>query len=96
MKTFFKALLLPVAAFALASAGAVGTNEANISKAAKPPITAFIHDPLQSSCRSVTVSCNTVSGPTCTYVQGANSWTVFRKATPQATTCALPLYMDQP
>lgn len=88
-------LMLPVAAFILASAGAVGTNVARTTATKLPPITAFIHDPVESSCKSVTVNCNSVSGLTCTYSLSGTTWTAFRKATPTATACALPLYMDR-
>lgn len=93
MKTIFKALVLPVAAFALASAGAVSTSDSSLSKTAKPPITAYIHDPLDESCKPVNVNCNTIQGVTCTYTLSGNTWTAFRKASDQ-TPCTLPLYMD--
>lgn len=93
MKTILKAMVLPVAAFALASAGAISTSESTISKTAKPPITAYIHDPLEESCKAVNVNCNTVQGPTCTYTLSGNTWTAFRRISAQ-TPCTLPLYMD--
>ncbi|WP_157813286.1 hypothetical protein [Flavobacterium sp. 5] len=55
---------LPLAAFALASAGTASTNESGKSKMASP-ITAYIHSPLESSCAKVTVECNPTSGQTC-------------------------------
>jgi hypothetical protein len=65
MKTIIlRAFVLPVAAFALASAGAVSTNTAKESKA-KVLITAYIHNPAVDDCKPVQVNCNTASGPTC-------------------------------
>ncbi|RYJ44283.1 hypothetical protein NU09_0893 [Flavobacterium beibuense] len=88
-------MVLPVAAFALASAGAVSTSDSTVSKTAKPLITAYIHDPLESSCKAVSVNCNTISGPTCTYSVGGNTWTAYRRLSDQSP-CTLPLFMDQP
>jgi hypothetical protein len=58
MRTFVK-LLMPVMAFAFASAGAVSTNEAKISDAKKPLITGFIQNPTPLNCLAVSVDCNT-------------------------------------
>ena len=62
--TILKMFVLPVAAFALASAGAVSTNNAGKSKA-DVLITAYIHDPAINSCKPVQVDCSVGSGPTC-------------------------------
>jgi len=65
MKTaILKMFVLPVAAFALASAGAVSTNTAGDSKTAAL-ITAYIHDPAINSCKPVQVDCSPGGGPTC-------------------------------
>lgn len=57
MKTIIlRAFVLPVAAFALASAGAVSTNTSNVSKTAVL-ITAYIHNPAVDDCQEVTVNC---------------------------------------
>jgi hypothetical protein len=62
--TFLKMFALPLAAFALASAGAISTNESSKSKTASP-MTAYIHNPAVNSCQDVTVDCDPGSGPTC-------------------------------
>lgn len=65
MKTnILRALVLPVAAFALASAGAVSTNTAKESKA-NLSIQAYIHNPSVDDCDPVTVECTPGNGPTC-------------------------------
>lgn len=59
-----KALVLPVAAFALASAGAVSTNTAKESKA-DVLIQAYIHNPTVNDCSPVQVNCSPGAGPAC-------------------------------
>ena len=89
MKTnFVKMMLLPVAAFILASAAAVTTSDAKVSKTVKPIITGYIHSPLPSSCQPVNVNCD-VSG-TAFCMSGASQ--VFDLDS--ETTCANPLYKD--
>lgn len=56
MNVFLK-VMLPVAAFALASAGAVKTEAVKTSEAKKPLITGFIQNPSPSNCLQVTVDC---------------------------------------
>ena len=92
MKTnFLKALVLPIAAFALASAGAVATDRSSVSKADDVLITGYIHQTTPTSCDAVTVDCNPDSGQPCMF----NSSSVWQKANPNvAQPCALPLYRN--
>lgn len=62
--TILRAFVLPVAAFALVSAGAVSTNTSGESKA-NVLMTAYIHDPAINSCKPVQVDCSAGGGPTC-------------------------------
>ncbi|WP_264564388.1 DUF6520 family protein [Flavobacterium sp. N3904] len=66
MKTsILRAFVLPMAAFALASAGAVSTNTSNVSKA-DVLIPAFIHSPTANDCLKVPdVNCSPGAGPAC-------------------------------
>ncbi|RKS03052.1 DUF6520 family protein [Flavobacterium sp. 102] len=67
MKTrFFKLFMLPIAAFTLASAAAVGTDSSEESKATTT-MTAYIHNPNVWDCDPVPVSCRVGSGETCLY-----------------------------
>ena len=90
---FLKIAGLPLAAFVLASAGAISTNASDESKVTAPPMIGFIHDPLASSCREVNVTCNTSIGPDCTYTQGSTVWQVFYKLN-TTSPCVLPLHRD--
>jgi hypothetical protein len=82
--TILKMFVLPVAAFALASAGAVSTNTAAESKA-DALITAYIHNPAVNSCKEVQVDCSPGAGPTCL----SGSWTAFAKEAPNSCTTQL-------
>lgn len=63
--TILRAFMLPIAAFALASAGAVSTNTSEVSKA-DVLIPAFIHNPSVNDCQEVPdVNCSPGSGPAC-------------------------------
>jgi hypothetical protein len=85
MKTIIlRAFVLPVAAFALASAGAVSTNTSNVSKTAVL-ITAYIHNPAVDDCQNVTVNCAPGNGPTCL----SGSFTAFAGS---KTSCNEPLH----
>ena len=53
--------MLPLAALALASAGAVGTNVAKNDATTKPVITGFIQNGSITNCSSRTVDCSTVN-----------------------------------
>ena len=87
MKTnFLSMILLPVVAFSLASAAAVTTSEAKVSKTTKPIITGYIHSPLPSSCKPVTVNCDVSGNVLC--MNG--SFQVFDKES--ETTCTTPLW----
>lgn len=57
MKTFLS-VMLPVVAFALASAGAVSTNVSKKADSKKTPITAFVQNPSSTSCEEVTANCS--------------------------------------
>lgn len=59
-----KALVLPVAAFALASAGAISTNTAKESKT-DVFLQGYIHNPSIDDCDPVQVNCSTSPGPAC-------------------------------
>ena len=52
-------LVLPIAAFALASAGAVSTNNSRIADAKSPPLTAFAHGSGINPCEAQNVNCTT-------------------------------------
>ena len=56
MKTIVK-LVLPVAAFMLASAGAVGTHVSAKDSAGMPLMTGYVHNPTSSNCLVVEVDC---------------------------------------
>ena len=63
MRTFVK-MILPVAAFVLASAGAVGTKAVNDQKAKSAlTIIGYVHNPTASSCQAVEVDCQTAPTP---------------------------------
>lgn len=66
MKTVIK-VMLPVVAFALASAGAVSTNKAKVDEAKKPLLlNGFIQNPSPTNCLEVSVDCTPVNtGQTC-------------------------------
>ncbi len=88
MKTIIlRAFVLPVAAFALASAGAVSTNTTGESKA-DVLITAYIHNPAVDSCKEVQVNCNATSGPTCL----SGSFTAYDKESENS--CTMQLYRN--
>lgn len=78
MKTFLKPALLSVAAFVLASAGAVATNDTT-SDAVKAQSTYYIHKPLATSCQAVTVNCTTTPGQSCMYNDGTANWQVYAR-----------------
>lgn len=74
MKTrIIKLFMLPIAAFALASAAAVTTDTSRESKAKAAPMTAYIHNPNITSCLEVKVDCESGIGLEC--VSGA--WEAF-------------------
>jgi hypothetical protein len=60
MKTIVK-VMLPMVAFALASAGAVSTNVAKDNVTSKPVITGFIQNGSITNCPSRSVDCSTVN-----------------------------------
>ena len=63
--TIIRAVVRPIAAFALASAGAVSTNTSEVSKA-DALIPAFIHNPSVNDCQEVPdVNCAPGNGPAC-------------------------------
>lgn len=66
MKTIVK-MILPVAAFVLASAGAISTNAKTESKTAAPLINGWIQNPNANSCEARTnLDCSTTnSGSVC-------------------------------
>jgi len=92
MKTnFFKALGLPIAAFVLASAGAVSTDKSTVSKADDVLIDGYIHQTSESSCELRSVDCNLVSGAPCTL----GAFTVWQKATQGPNQpCTVPMYKN--
>jgi hypothetical protein len=63
--TILKAFALPLAAFALASAGAASTADAEKSKTSAV-IQAYIHNPAEDDCEPVTVNCEPGNGQLCT------------------------------
>lgn len=85
MKTTFKFLAIPILGFALASAGAVSTSNYGKSKAALPPMTAYIN---QSVCQPVPVTCNLTTGPTCLFGT-STAW-----AKDAQGRCIVPLHQD--
>lgn len=89
MKTnILRALVLPVAAFALASAGAVSTNTAKESKA-NLSILAYIHNPSEDDCEEVQVDCSPGSGPACL----SGSFTAYGKAS-ETSPCVEQLHRN--
>ena len=59
MKTFVK-MILPVAAFVLAGAGAVGSHVSG-ENAEKAVMTGYVHNPTSTNCLAVEVNCQTAS-----------------------------------
>ncbi|SHL43297.1 DUF6520 family protein [Flavobacterium chilense] len=94
MRTIVKALVLPIAAFALASAGAVSTNVSKESKTDTVLISGYIHTPQPNSCKEVQVDCNPSGSATCMYNNGSSSFQVYRKASDTAP-CNLQLFRNQ-
>jgi hypothetical protein len=93
MKTsFVKMLVLPIAAFALASAGAVTTNASRIDAAKKPPITAFAHSALPNSCEPQNVNCSTVVSANICMSSETSPRQVWLKDGTGA--CVVPLYKN--
>lgn len=90
MKTLLKPALLSVAAFVLASAGAVATSN-NKSDAEKVQTTYYIHKPLASSCQAVNVNCTTTPGQPCMFNDGTTNWQVYNRPA-SATDCSILLY----
>jgi len=82
--TILKAFVLPVAAFALASAGAISTDTAKLSKA-DLIVNAYIHNPLNEECEQVDVRCDEGDGPTCQ----SGSFTAYGKESPDSCTMTL-------
>jgi hypothetical protein len=62
--SILRMLALPVAAFALASAGALSTSSTS-SSSVKPPIIGYVHATSSSSCDSRNVNCSSNPGATC-------------------------------
>ncbi len=90
MKTIAK-VILPVLAFTLASAGAIGTNEAKVSEAKKPLlITGFIQNPNPTNCQLVTVDCTPENTGQICMSSEATPRQVWRKNI--ANQCSLNLY----
>ncbi|WP_051269649.1 DUF6520 family protein [Flavobacterium suncheonense] len=90
MKTIAK-VILPVLAFTLASAGAIGTNEAKVSEAKKPVlITGFIQNPNPNNCLEITVDCTPVNTGQICMSSEATPRQVWRKNI--ANQCSLNLY----
>lgn len=89
MKTnILRALVLPVAAFALASAGAVSTNTAKESKV-NLAVDAYIHNPSEDDCEKVDVDCNLGGGPACL----SGSFTAYGKAS-ETSPCVEQLHRN--
>lgn len=82
---FITMLMLPVAAFTLASAAAISTDNSKESKTSTL-MTAYIHNPSVFDCAEVTVDCQVGSGPTCLY---NNTWEAFDKES--ETSCNIQL-----
>ncbi|ABQ07383.1 DUF6520 family protein [Flavobacterium johnsoniae] len=82
--TILKAFALPLAAFALASAGAVGTNTSKQSKA-DLIVDAYIHNPLNEECEQVDVNCELGTGPACQ----SGSFTAYGKESEDSCTMTL-------
>jgi hypothetical protein len=71
---FIKLFMLPVAAFVLASAAAVTTDQSHQSKASATLMQGFIHNPSSSDCEPVyDIDCVVGAGDTCEY----GVWTVY-------------------
>ena len=65
MKTnFLKMMILPVAAFMLASAGAVSTNASKASISENPPMLAYAHTTIPGVCEPQDVNCSTTFSTT--------------------------------
>ena len=83
-------MVLPVAAFALASAGAV-TTQTDKSAVETVQTQYYIHKPLTTSCQSVTVTCNNIPSTPCMYNDGVTNWQVFNRLN-SASPCSIQLY----
>ncbi|CAM3625717.1 DUF6520 domain-containing protein [Flavobacterium gelidilacus] len=90
MRTFVK-VILPVLAFTLASAAAVGTKTAKVEEANKPVlITGFIQNPSPLNCKPVQVDCSeAITEQTCMSTE-AIPRQVWKKNA--ANACSLTLY----
>lgn len=84
-------MALPIAAFVLASAGAITTND-HSSAAKSAQTTYYIHKPLATSCQSVSLTCSTTPGEPCMYNDGTTNWQVYNKLNPQAAVCNIQLF----
>lgn len=88
MKTsILRMFALPLAAFALASAGAVSTNESSKSKTSVS-VTPYIHTPADDSCLAVDVNCSPGGGQACEY----SGFTAYGK--PTAGACNQTLHRN--
>jgi len=84
-------MMLPLAAFALASAGAVTTQTDKSDVEARQTATYYIHKPLVTSCQAVTLTCSTVPGEPCMYNDGVTNWQVFNRLS-STSPCNIQLY----
>lgn len=85
-------MVLPVAAFALASAGAV-TTQTNKSAVESSQTLYFINKPL-SPCQSVAATCNNIPSTPCMYNDGVSNWQVFRRLN-VGSPCNITTYHQQ-
>lgn len=74
----FKLFMLPLAAFTLASAAAVKTDESRNSKVVTTTMIGGIHNPLTGLCDEVNVNCEPGEGDACL----SAGWTVYGFDTP--------------
>ncbi|TBX67491.1 hypothetical protein EZL74_09475 [Flavobacterium silvisoli] len=84
----FKLFMLPVAAFTLASAAAVTTDNSHKSKTEDALMIGYIHNPNVNDCAEVLVDCKTAGSTTCVEA----GWTVFAFDSP--VTCNATLKRD--
>lgn len=88
MRTFVK-MILPVAAFMLAGAGAVGTHLSQRSTEGSATMTGYIHNPSSTNCLPVNVDCQIESsGVLCKF--GTPEKQVYRFS--EADKCELTLW----
>ena len=96
MKKNLKQALVPLAVMVFGAAAAFATNAAKQSEKAEATMTAYYydHNAIGAKCKSVTVQCNTNSGPICTNQDPDNLIQYWRTPTEVDLECSGLLFLD--